>query len=152
MPNDYFCTSLQDIYNSSAFDSSYFCVTFSHETNYKSRALSDIRSGPKVRKIYKIWTAWKTGIFLPKRWTFKTLKMKLKFLGVQSSPVRNSILLRSGLNLAWLFWVSTRFSYFLKMKSVENILGYIRGNLWNCSRKYPKCSKLISILGNKNWV
>ena len=63
----------------------------------------------------------------------------------------NSILLHSGLNPAWHFWLSTRFSCCLKMKSVENILGYIREqfyrfsrgckpreNLWNCSRKYPK--------------
>ena len=35
----------------------------------------------------------------------------------------NSILLHSGLNPAWHFWLSTRFSCCLKMKSVENILG-----------------------------
>ena len=59
--------------------------------------------------------------------------------------------MHSGLNPAWHFWLSTRFSCCLKMKSVENILGYIREqfyrfsrgckpreNLWNCSRKYPK--------------
>ena len=63
----------------------------------------------------------------------------------------NGILLHSGLNPAWDFWLSTRFSCCLKMKSVENISGYIREqfyrfsrgckpreNLWNCSRKYPK--------------
>ena len=61
---------------------------------------------------------------------------------------RNSILLHSGLNPAWHFWLSTRFSCCLKMKSVENILGYVREqfyrfsrgckpqeNLWDCSRK-----------------
>ena len=66
-------------------------------------------------------------------------------------PFNNSILLHSGLNPAWHFWLLTRFSCCLKMKSVENILGYIREqfyrfsrgckpreNLWNCSRKYPK--------------
>ena len=66
----------------------------------------------------------------------------------------NSVLLHSGLNPAWHFWLSTRFSCCLKMKSVENILGYIREqfyrfsrgckpqeNLWNCSRKYPKMFK-----------
>ena len=43
-----------------------------------------------------------------------------------STPVHGySILLHSGLNPAWHFWLSTRFSC-LKMKSVENILGYIR--------------------------
>ena len=63
----------------------------------------------------------------------------------------SGILLHSGLNPAWHFWLSTRFSCCLKMKLVENILGYIREqfyrfsrgckpreNLWNCSRKYPK--------------
>ena len=58
------------------------------------------------------------------------------------------------LNPAWHFWLSTRFSCCLKMKSVENILGYIREqfyrfsrgckpreNHWNCSRKYPKMLK-----------
>ena len=70
----------------------------------------------------------------------------------------NSILLHSGLNPAWYFWFSTRFSCCLKMKLVENILGYIweqiyrfsRGckpwdNLWNCSRKYPKIFKTYFI-------
>jgi hypothetical protein len=74
----------------------------------------------------------------------------------------NSILLHSGLNPAWHFWLSTRFSCCLKMKSVENILGYIREqfyrfsrgckpreNLWNCSRKYTKMFKTDSFLGNK---
>ena len=75
---------------------------------------------------------------------------------------RNSILLRSGLYPAWLFWLSTRFSCCLKMKSVENILGYVREqfyrfsrgckpreNLWNCSRKYTEMFKTDSFLGNK---
>ena len=74
----------------------------------------------------------------------------------------HSILLHSGLNPAWHFWLSTRFSCCLKMKSVENILGYIREqfyrfsrgckpreNLWNCSRKYTKMFKTDSFLGNK---
>ena len=74
----------------------------------------------------------------------------------------NSILLHSGLNPAQHFWLSTRFSCCLKMKSVENILGYIREqfyrfsrgckpreNLWNCSRKYTKMFKTDSFLGNK---
>ena len=69
----------------------------------------------------------------------------------------NSILLHSGLNPAWHFWLSTRLSCCLKMKSVENILGYIREqfyrfsrgckpreNLWNCSRKYTKMFKTDS--------
>ena len=42
----------------------------------------------------------------------------------------NSILLHSGLNPAWHFWLSTKFSCCLKMKSVENILGYIREQFW----------------------
>ena len=71
-------------------------------------------------------------------------------------------LLHSGLDSAWHFWLSTRFSCCLKMKSVENILGYIREqfyrflrgckpreNIWNCSRKYPKMFKTDSFLGNK---
>ena len=74
----------------------------------------------------------------------------------------NSILLHSGLNPAWHFWLSTRFSCCLKMKSVENILGYVREqfyrfsrgckpreNLWNCSRKYTEMFKTDSFLGNK---
>ena len=73
-----------------------------------------------------------------------------------------SILLHSDLNPTWHFWLSTRFSFCLKMKSVENILGYIREqfyrfsrgfkpreNLWNCSRKYTKMFKTDSFLGNK---
>ena len=62
----------------------------------------------------------------------------------------NSILLHSGQNPAWHFCLSTRFSFCLKMKSVENIRGQIyrftrgckpREYLWNCSRKYPKMFK-----------
>ena len=65
---------------------------------------------------------------------------------------KHSILFHSCLNPAWHFWLSTRFSCCLKMKSVENILGYIREqfyrfsrgckpreNLWNCSRKVFYC-------------
>ena len=81
---------------------------------------------------------------------------------LNKTKVNNSILLHSGLNPAWHFWLSTRFSCCLKMKSVENILGYIREqfyrfsrgckpreNLWNCSRKYTKMFKTDSFLGNK---
>merc|ERR1711894_725262 len=70
---------------------------------------------------------------------------------LKKKSIRNSILLHSGLNPARHFWLSTRFSCCLKMKSVENILGYIqeqfyrfsrgckpRENLCNCSRKSPK--------------
>ena len=46
----------------------------------------------------------------------------------------NSILLHSGLNPAWHFWLSTRFSCCLKMESVENILGYIREQFYKFSR------------------
>ena len=73
-----------------------------------------------------------------------------------------SILLHSGLNPALHFWLSTRFSCCLMMKSVENILGYIREqfyrfsrgckpreNLWNRSRKYTKMFETDSFLGNK---
>ena len=47
--------------------------------------------------------------------------------------LRNSILLHSGLNPAWHFWLSTRFSCCLKMKLVENILGYFRGQFYRFS-------------------
>ena len=73
-----------------------------------------------------------------------------------------SILLHNGLNPAWHFWLSSRFACCLKMKSVENILGYIQeqfyrfskgckpqNNLWDCSRKYTKVFKTGSFLGNK---
>ena len=48
---------------------------------------------------------------------------------------KNSILLHSGLNPAWHFWLSTRFSCCLKMKSVENILGYIREQFYKLFKK-----------------
>ena len=80
----------------------------------------------------------------------------------QNNFGNNRILLHSGLNPAWHFWLSTRFSCCLKMKSVENILGYVREqfyrfsrgckpreNLWNCSRKYTEMFKTDSFLGNK---
>ena len=38
----------------------------------------------------------------------------------------HSTLMYSGLNLAWRFWLSTRFSCYLKIESVENILGNIQ--------------------------
>ena len=38
------------------------------------RALTDIRSGPKVQKFFKIGTVRKPKIFLPGSWTFKTFK------------------------------------------------------------------------------
>ena len=73
--------------------------------------------------------------------------------------------MHSGLNPAWHFWLSTRFSCCLKMKLVENILGYIRDqfyrfsrgckpqeNLWNCSRKYTKMFKTDLFLGNKKLI
>ena len=66
--------------------------------------------------------------------------------------IHNSILLHSGLNPAWHFWLSED----------ENILGYIREqfyrfsrgcklweNLWNCSRKNTKKFKTDSFLGNQ---
>jgi len=93
-----------------------------------------------------------------KTWLFFTNFCGSKWLNQNN----NSILLHSGLNPAWHFWLSTRFSCCLKMKSVENILGYIREqfyrfsrgckpreNLWNCSRKYTKMFKTDSFLGNK---
>ena len=74
----------------------------------------------------------------------------------------NGILLHSGLIPDWHLWLSTRFSCCLKVKSVQNILGYIREqfyrfsrgckpreNLWNCSRKYTEMFKTDSFLGHK---
>ena len=52
----------------------------------------------------------------------------------------HSILLHSGLNPAWHFWLSTRCSCCLKMKSVENILGYI----WEQFYRFYKLFKKIS--------
>ena len=49
-----------------------------------------------------------------------------------------SILLHSGLNPVWHFWLSTRFPYCLKMKSVENILGYIGEQFYRSSGKLFK--------------
>ena len=53
--------------------------------------------------------------------------------------------MHSGLNPAWHFWLSTRFSCCLKMKSVENILGYIREQqIFEIVQENTiKCSKLI---------
>ena len=73
---------------------------------------------------------------------------------------RISILLHSGLNPAWHLWLSTRFSCCLKMKSVENILGYIFENNFTDFREAVslenffeivqentlKCSKLLVCL------
>ena len=96
------------------------------------------------------------------------VRPKIECANVRACEAKNrrnsqiGILLHSGLNPAQHFWLSTRFSCCLKMKSVENILGYIREqfyrfsrgckpreNLWNCSRKYTKMFKTDSFLGNK---
>jgi hypothetical protein len=50
------------------------------------------------------------------------------------SSINNSILMHSSLNLVWHFWLSTRFSCCLMMKSVENILGYIRQQFYRFPR------------------
>ena len=118
--------------------------------------------------MWKIWNTvwircWDNCLQLLGFWNFFVFfwffPLKLVYFWTKS---RNSILLHSGLNPAWHFWLSTRFSCCLKMKSVENILGYIREqfyrfsrgckpreNLWNCSRKYTKMFKTDSFLGNK---
>ena len=85
-----------------------------------------------------------------------------KIVNLETWKRNNSILLHGGLNPAWHFWLSTRFSCCLKMKSVENILGYVREqfyrcsrgckppeNLWNCARKYTKMFNTDPFLGNK---
>ena len=67
-----------------------------------------------------------------------------------------SILLHSGLNPVRHFWLSTRFSFCLKMKSVENISGYIQEAV-SLERIFEivqennlKCSKLIHFQATKN--
>jgi hypothetical protein len=63
----------------------------------------------------------------------------------------NSILLHSGLNPAWHFWLSTRF-FFLKMKSIEKILQIFRSleNFFEIVQKNTQtCLKLISFVSNK---
>ena len=47
------------------------------------------------------------------------------FLGIKNNWEFDSVLLHSCLNLAWHFWLSTRFFCCLKMKSFENILVYV---------------------------
>ena len=80
------------------------------------------------------------------------------FVFVRAKSVGTSIFLHGGLNPAWNFWLSSRFSCCLKMKSVENLLGYIRGQFYRFLRlkivqeNTPKCSELNSFLGNKKWV
>ena len=100
----------------------------------------------------------------PIPYSYLSFNSSMTYISLSQSVLKqgNSILLHSGLNPAWHFWLSTRFSCCLKMKSVENILGYIREqfyrfsrgckpreNLWNCSRKYTKMFKTDSFLGNK---
>ena len=79
----------------------------------------------------------------------------LRLINNLSGFEENSILLHSGLNSAWHFLLSTRFSCCLKMKSVEDILGYIREQFYRFLRGCKpqentlKFSKLISFLANK---
>ena len=105
-----------------------------------------------------------TKIFLKslhaKRMSFLFLSFVEKFTFLWS----NSILLYSGLNPAWNFWLSTRFFWCLKMKSAVNILGYIGGQFYRFSRGCKprenlcvqentlKCSKLIHFKATKNWI
>ena len=73
-----------------------------------------------------------------------------KWTKILAYNVFNSILLHSGLNPAWHFWMSTRFSCCLKMKSVENILGCIREQFYRFSRGCkPRENLWNSFLGNK---
>ena len=101
-----------------------------------------------------------TNVHRVSEFTYRTKTDKIVHIVHISTPTPgcNSILLHSGLNPAWNFWLSTRFSCCLKMKSVENILGYIweqfyrflrgckpREYLWNCSIKYPQIFKTYFI-------
>ena len=67
-----------------------------------------------------------TNVHRVSEFTYRTKTDKIVHIVHISTPTPgcNSILLHSGLNPAWNFWLSTRFSC-LEMKSVENILGYI---------------------------
>ena len=71
-------------------------------------------------------------------------RVSVKFLNAEivltQHSDRNSILLHSGLNPAWHFWLSTRFSCCLKMKSVENILGHNREQFYRFSRNVKICN------------
>ena len=76
-----------------------------------------------------------------------------------SSSIYFSIFMHSDLNPAWHFLFSTRFPWCLKMKSVENILGYIRGQFTDfqeagiyeliVQENTLKCSKPTSFWGKK---
>ena len=88
-------------------------------------------------------------IFLVFSYSKKVEKFNLSWKLLVQLFNYNSTLLHSCLNPDWHFWLSTRFSCCLKMKSAENILGYIRENLWNCSRNYTKIFKTDSFLGKK---
>ena len=57
----------------------------------------------------------------------------------------NGILLHSGLNPAWHFWLSTRFPCCLKMKSVENIYGIFNDNFAD-SREAVSLKKIFDII------
>ena len=77
-----------------------------------------------------------------------------RFLGIKNNWEFDSILLPSGLNLAWHFWLSTRFFLLSEDEiSWEHFGVYSRTFLqnwnWNCTRNMLKCSKTDSFLGNK---
>ena len=79
---------------------------------------------------------------------FNCQKSKQKFWQIFALTSKmgqiNSILLHSGLNPTWHFWLSTRFSYCLKMKSVENILGYIAEQSLKLFKKIPYNVQVLS--------
>ena len=99
----------------------------------------------KLAKRISVWIkSQKTGFFLT-----KFFMLNLTFY---TNSDKHSILLHRDLNPAWHFWLSTRFSCCLKMKSVENNFKDFqeaRENIWNCSRKYTKVLQTDSFLGNK---
>ena len=97
-------------------------------------------------------------IYPPLIWTLKYL-FKIVYEGVAGQSV-DSILLYNGLNSAWHFWLSTRFSWCLRMISLEIILGYIRGQFlvdffmlkWDQNmKKFFYCSTLELFSCPWNW-
>ena len=80
-----------------------------------------------------------------------TLNLISKHVGYYAIPGKNSILLHSGLNPARHFWLSTRFSCCLKMKSLENIFTDFQDAVSLekifeiVEENTRKCSKLIRI-------
>ena len=57
LPSGHFCTSLQFIYNCSAIDSCYFCISFSHER--KSERIERKFKTQNPNPSWQKWNPWK---------------------------------------------------------------------------------------------